>query len=658
MHILIFTLITAAAWAQDTQIAVPEITVMGTKGGVLESVPTANELAGPRLERKKQSSVGETLSREAGISSTQFGPNASRPVIRGQDGDRIRILQNGTGQLDASAASPDHAVAMEPLVVERMEVVRGPGALLYGPSAVSGAVNLVTSRILDQQPDAINGKADTRYSSHDAGRAGALSLNTPLGQRWALHADMSQRASDDYRVPGYARTALRRESSPLDPEDKGRVYNSFSRSGAQALGVSYFFNDGYVGTSFANTESKYGTVAERDVHIHLLQQRWDLTGEVRSTGFVEAMKFKNSYSHYKHDEMEGSVLGTAFKNDGNETRADFHHKAVAGFAGIFGVQGNVFQFSAKGEESYLPPTDNQTYSIFVYEERQEGRFKPSFGARFDAASVAAKDDPAFGPGERKSFDGGSLALGFLYQVTQSGALVLNTAYTERAPNAQELFANGPHAATESFEIGDKNLKKERSQSAELFWRHKAGLVTGSVGVFLQDIKDYIALSPTGAADASSGFPEYAYQGVDARLYGGELNMRHVLPLPLPGMLEAELKADFVRGINRRTGDNLPRMTPVRETIGFVYKTGTYQADLEVERTEGQKLTAPGETATGEYTLVNLGAEIPFRTGALDLTASLRVNNVFGTEARNHVSLLKEIAPLPGRSFIVGLQAAF
>jgi iron complex outermembrane receptor protein len=649
-------------YAQE-DVRVPDITVFGAaaKSSTLDFVPTVGELSGTRLQRKKQSTVGETLAHETGVTSSQFGPNASRPVIRGMDGDRIRVLQNGTGVLDASAASPDHGVAIDPLVVDRIEIVRGPGALLYGSNAIGGVVNMVTTRIPERLPEKPTGRAEGKLSSTDLGRSAGLGVEAPVGSHWVVHADGSVRGADDYHVPGFARTAEVRNAEPLEPEDKGRVYNSFNHTGSEAVGTSYVFNGGFVGTSFSNYNSKYGTVAERPVHIDMLQQRWDMAGEWRDLGVFKSISAKNTYSHYKHDEMEDGELGTTFKNDGDEARVDLSHIEAAGFSGVFGVQANTFRFSAHGEEAFLPSTDNQTYSLFLFEEKAQGTLRPSFGARFDAAQVRSKDDANFGAGRTKSFDGGSFSLGFLYQLTASDAVVLNGAYTERAPNYEELFANGRHVATRQNEVGDPNLRKERSQSLELSWRHKSAEAQGSLGVFVQDFKDYIALSPSGVMDGDPDepFEIFNYRAVDARFYGAEAEYRHKLPSLLPGgTLEAEIKGDMVRGINRVTGGNLPRMTPVRESLGLIYKANRFQTDLEIERSERQTRTAPNESRTDAYTLVNVGVEMPIRAAYASLSAFGRINNLFDVEARNHVSVLKDIAPLPGRNFILGVQASF
>ncbi len=650
---ILFALLLSTAHADRIE----GITVYGTKKpSELDFVPTVSEISGEKLRRKQQSTLGASLSREAGISSSQFGPNASRPVILALDGDRIRILQNGTGVLDASSASQDHAVAMDPIVIDRIEIVRGPAALLYGSNAIGGVVNMDTTRIPEEVPENFEGKAEARGSSNDLGRSGAIALKKAMGSDWVVHADGSARGAEDYRVPGFARTQDVRDAAPLAPEDEGRVYNSFNRTQSGALGVSRVFGEkGFLGTSYAAYDSNYGVVAERAVNIRMKQRRWDVGGEAKNVSVFRSVRFKNSYSNYLHEEIEEGETGTRFKNDGNETRLDLKHGAVAGFAGVFGVQWNTFDFSAEGDEAYLPGTSNQALSAFVFEEREEGTVKPSFGARVDSSEVESEESVTFGPSRRRTFGSGSASLGVLVEASAHHAFALNAAYTERAPNYQELFANGRHVATRQNEVGNADLGLEHSHSAELSWRYKGGSSQSRLSVFLQDFHDFIALEPSGTddGDPEDPFEIYNYQAVNARFYGAELEWRRQL-----GRFELELKADFVRGVNRQTGHSLPRVTPIRETLGLYYKLEPWRFDVQVERSERQTKTAPNEEATGEYTLVHLGAERPVYTGFAGLNVFARLNNVFDQEARNHVSVLKEIAPLPGRNLIIGVTAVF
>lgn len=650
------------AWSQE--VVLPNITVFGdtTKTSTLDFIPTVSDVSGAELERKIQPSLGETLGHELGVSSTFFGPNASRPVIRGLEGERIRILNNSLGVLDASGASQDHGVAVEPLIIERVEVIRGPGALLYGSSAIGGVVNVVTNRILEHSPAKLDGKLGARYTSVDDGASGALSLDYGV-EDWAFHVDGSTRKTNDYEVPDFTTET---------------VPNSESQTYSGAFGTSYIFKDGFAGASYSKYNSKYGTVAEPGVDIHMDQERVDVAAGVRNMGWIESIRLKAAYSDYKHEELEGSEVGTVFKNKGHESRLEMKHKGLGSWRGLIGLQSHFFDFSAIGEESFLPSTENKNLSVFLFEEASFGRWTPSFGLRLESASVSASEtfvdvDPnnlgeasRGGPSDKRSFTPKSASLGVMYDLSQENALVLNLAYTERAPNYQELYANGAHMATNAFERGDQNLALEKSHSAELSFRHEEDSTRGSAGIFVQDFKDYIALSPqAGGGFDPEGAPGnrdldfYQYEAVSARFYGAEVEISHDLPKLIPGgILEIGLRLDMVRAKNRESGESLPRITPMRETLMAIYRANDYTLDGEIQHVHEQSDLAPNETSTGSYTLVNIGAETPVRVWETTLSLYGRINNLFDQRAHNHVSLIKDVAPLPGRNVIVGLQASF
>lgn len=636
--LVILGLTSTNAFAQ-AELNVPDITVLGNTGkSSAENTHVTSELSGARLKRKRQATLGETLAREPGVASSYFGPNASRPVIRGMEGDRVRVLEGGMGVLDASAASPDHAVAMDPLIVDRMEIVRGPATLLYGTQAMGGVVNMVSKRVPEARAEAWNGKSEVRYSSVDQGRSAGASVNGPVHKDWVLHVDGSARAAEDYEAPA-----------------EGRIFNSFNQTQTGAFGGSYLFANGFLGSAFSIYESRYGTIVEREVSIKMRQRRWDLAGRIEREGFIRSVRVKNSLSWYQHEEFEGAEVGTTFRNRGDEARIDLQHKTWDGWDGSIGLQFNGFVFGAQGEEAFLPESENATTALFLFEERKEGSVRPSFGFRAERASVLAREDARFGPERSREFLGLSAALGLNYELNARDSLLLNGAWTSRPPNYQELFAEGPHVATASYELGDADLGLERAASLELAWRRRAEVGEWRVGAFLQDTDDFVELSPSGLTDAGSGLPIFAYQSVTARLYGAELEYRRSFDGLIPGArVDMEFKVDALRGLNRDTGDGLPRMTPVRETFGLVAKGDGWQADLEVQHAEAQTQTARFETSTKPHTLVNAGAE----WNPADWGVFARLNNAFDVEARSHVSIIKDIAPLPGRSFVAGLQASF
>ncbi len=648
-----------SALAQDYQL--PEISVLGTsqKASAFDYLPTVSQLSGTKLERKKQSTIGETLSKEAGVSSSYFGPNSSRPVIRGLDGDRVRMLENGIGVLDASGASPDHAIAIDPMLVESFEILRGPSALLYGSSAVGGVVNVRTNRISEKLIDENQYGINTRYSTVDQGKSFGAVTRFKLGN-YVFHFDGAIRSSDDYAVPMFTNEA---------GESVNTVVNSSNRASQAAVGGSYHFKDGYIGTAFSGFLTEYGTVAEEDVKIKLDRARVDVAGEVKNLSLVDSIRFKSAYSKYEHREIAAGETGTIFQNRGVESRIDAKKGDL-----LFGAQQQYFKFSADGDEAFLPMTKNTSYALFGYHEFQFNRLKPSLGLRLDSANVTSEtsDNVNFGEGVSKSFFAPSTSVGFQYALNEAATgeqewtVGVNGTYTERAPNYQELFANGPHVATNTFEVGSRDFATEKNTGVELSLKTKGGQHEGRLSGFYQHFANYIALSPTGnddpGEDATLGtdddMPIYQFTAIKAQLFGAELEYLYKIPTAfLGGMWETDFKWDFVRGLNKSSGGSLPRMTPMRGTLGLNYKHSAFAADLELQRVEGQQNLAANETATLGYNRVNLGGEVPFSTSFGQWKAIWRVNNVFDVDARNHVSFLKDMAPLPGRNFIVGLQAA-
>ncbi len=663
-------------------ITLPEISVLGEalQKSAFDVAPSVSEISGTKLERKKKSTLGETLSSELGVTSSFFGPNASRPIIRGQDGERIRILNNGMGVLDASGASQDHGVSIDPLIIERVEIVRGPSALLYGSSAVGGVVNTVTNRISEKKIEGLNGKFDLQSTSVDDGKSGSLDLNYGVGS-WVLHVDGTNKDLKDYKVPGFARTAETRQNVPLGPgevEGNNSVPNSANKTESGALGASYVFDNGFAGASYSKYNSNYGTVAEQGVSIKMKQERADIAFGLKDLDWIRSIRLKNSYSDYEHKEMEGGQVGTTFTNRGNETRLELAHEKVGSWSGLFGLQSNVFKFAAIGDERFLPETDNKNIGAFVYEEAEYGSWKPSLGLRYENSTVKANEtfldvnpsnlgEASFGgPATSKNFEGLSASLGVIYSLAAQHSLALNVALTERAPNYQELFTNGAHLATAAYERGDLSLRNEKSHSAEISYRYKGQRAKGLFGIFVQDFKDYISLSPkAGGGFDPRGAPNnrdlsrYQYESVDAQFYGAEFEIsKEFMSLVPQGKVELGLKVDVVKAKNKTTGDNLPRITPMRETLSAEYKTEKYALNAEVQNIHRQNDTAPNETGTNGYTLVNTGLEVPFDFGRLTLNFYGRINNVFDAEARSHVSFLKSLAPLPGRNFQVGLQGTF
>lgn len=651
--LLLLIFISLAANAHEAELEDIQVVEKEDAQGLVDFVPSVTKLSEKELTKKRQTSIGDMLSSEAGVQSTTFGPSASRPVIRGLDGDRIRVLQNSLGTLDASTQSLDHAVPVDTLTINEMEIVRGPMSLLYGSSAVGGVVNLVTNRIHYTYEEGMFSKFLVQGETVNNGISSAAHLNYGKN-KWMFHVDGSTRNLGEQEIPGYARTSKVRRADPQADEPKDKLPNSFNKQDNVAVGVSKIFDRGYLGASFNHFNTLYGSVAEPDIAIDMTQNRFELHGEYRPEGGpFRKYKVKSAQSDYFHKELEGDETGTVFRNRGNETRLEAVNKSGS-FDGVTGIQTQVFDFSAKGDEAFLPGSDNTKAALFTFQQYSFGRQALRAGARLENIDIKKKSSSTFGSSDEKNYLGMNASIGHCYDFSKKHTLETTVSYSERAPTFQELYANGDHIATGTFELGDSSLIKEKATAFEITYKTVSDRNTFTGSVYSQVFKDYISLNPTGNT-SPGGFAEFAYEQVDALFYGVDFDNRNEIVKAEKGSLFLVNKFDWVRAKDTDSGKNLPRISPPRFSAGLEYQTGKWTLDGEVQYVAHQTKTAPTETKTDDYTLTNLGYTYHFvgETRSLDLFA--RVRNIFDVEARNHVSTLKDVAPLPGRNFIVGAQ---
>ncbi len=667
------TLVVAPAFAQTaTPGSLKEITVTGNPLGSSELITPATQLSGDALLLRKKSTLGETLDGLPGVSSTYFGPNASRPVIRGLDGDRIRILQNAGASIDASGLSFDHAVPVDPLVVERIEVLRGPGALQYGGSAVGGVVNLIDHRIhgepLFGAEGGVSGRAELRLGGAERERGAGALLETG-SDKFNLHVDVFKRRTDDTRVPVDLAC-----SQPGSPALARRICNSASSSDGLALGGTLLFDKGYLGLSTSSFNSTYGTVAEDEVTIRMRNRRTALEGELRGLGgLFRSVKLQASHTGYQHAELEGAELGTLFKNRGNDLRIEARQTPFGTLEGLVGLQTETNSFSANGNEAFAPFSRTRQRALFTYQELGTGWGKLSFGARAESVRVASLGNPdvdRFEVGER-SFSPRSFALGALVKIAPQWDFTANLAFTERAPKDYELFANGPHVATAAYERGNAALGTEKSTNVDLGLAWKSGANRFALNAFVNRFKNFISLEATGnsrstegeinPADPADALPEFAYRGVPARFRGLEAS-GNVRLWQETSTLDLELTGDIVRATNRDSGQPLPRIAPLRVGAALVYASGPWAARFGATRAARQDRVPAGTLPTDGYTLVNASLSYRAKAGPTSLLWFARLDNLGDRTAYSASSILTQTAPgkapLPGRGVKLGLQASF
>lgn len=659
-------------------------------------------LSGRALLLKQQGTLGDTLSGEPGMSATSFGPGSSRPIIRGLGGDRIRLLENSIGTIDASVTSPDHAVSVEPFMVERIEVVRGPASLLYGSTAVGGLVNVITHRIETELPaERVRGGAELRYSggADEFVRGGVLDLALlhSADRAVVLHLDGFRRTAADTRIPDYAESARVRAEEMAEaaehgeePPDyaRGRVPNSSREAEGGAVGLSFVGRAFHLGASFSGLDSNYGVPGHAHAHEHeeeeelhgaespgvrldLRQRRTAVEGEWRREGeLITALRFKFGHADYRHLEIEpDGDVGTLFTNRGYDTRGEVLHGDGKHRSGALGLQATRSRMAAVGEEAFLPPSLTRGAAVFAFEEFVRGPLTWQFGARHDWTKIEVGGATARRDGE---FSG---SLGTIWKFDDVHSLAFQAAHTGRAPNVQELFADGPHPGTRSFEIGDAMLDAERSLGLELSLRRREGLVTGAVTLFTNRFRGFIFEQPTGLVaiehdgewellpsddeeveENGGGLPVFRYVQRDARFWGAEVETVWHLHESGGYQLDLKLAADFTRA--SEDNGRLPRIPPARTTVGVLWASGDWGAGADCQFVFDQKRIAANETASDGYAL--LGAHVTWAHAAGRYNYELFVSgsNLLNEEARPHASFLKDLAPLPGRAVSAGVRLKF
>lgn len=616
--------------AADEQLQEVTITATPLRTRVEDAIQPVVVLAGEDLHRQLTGSIGESIAKLPGVTGTFFGPQASRPVIRGFSGERVQMLEDGAGSLDVSSLSEDHAVSTEDLLTEQLELVKGPATLLYGSGAVGGVVNLLTRRIPESMPaDAVSGALDLQGDSALGQRAlvGRLEL---AGDSYALHADGFERRTHDYALPGG-------DSQP----------NTGSHTDGGAIGASWIGERGFAGVGFNRYVSNYGVPASA-TRIDMQQDRYEFRSELKLAPHWTALRVQAVHSDYQHAELESDgAIGTRFLQQGNELRISGDH-VDGSLTGTVGLQARYLDFAAHGDDSFVPDTLARSAGAFAFERWVHGALTVEGGARLERQTIAPRpgfDPPAF------SGDALSASTGLLWKYRPVQSLAVNITHSQRLPAAAELYADGPHEATQQFVIGDASMGAETARSFDVVWRG-TGSTPWQLSGWASRFSDYIYLQPTGGMD--DGLPVYAYRQGDARLYGIEAEVASSLWQRDGTDLQLRLLGDLVRGALRNGGD-LPQMPPARVGAELSWNAMPWRASLSMYRYARQSHVAENETPTPGYTLlgIELGSETLLSRGKLSWF--IKGSNLGDVVARRHTSPLKEIAPLPGRGVSAGLR---
>jgi iron complex outermembrane receptor protein len=632
------------------------ITASGHERTRFDVLQSTNVLTGDALDRQTRATLGDTLALQPGIASSGFTAGASRPVIRGQDGPRVRVLQNGVSTGDVSTVSADHQVTTESLLVERIEVLRGAGTLRYGSSAVGGVVNVIDGSIPSELPEGgYDGALQGSYDLNADARDFAGALRGEIGRGVVLSIDGLYRQTGNVDIPGSSWTAAERAASgPAFGSDvRGDIPNSSIDSWNARVGASKVFDAGFAGFSYSRNESRYGVPVSEEgepIDIDLVQNRYDAGGAFDAAlGPFERASFRFTRSDYTHTELEGEEAGTVFNNDENELRVELTQAAFGELDGVVGFQWRSREFAAVGAEALVPPGDSQQYALFAVEEWHAEPVGLEAGMRIERTASDALALPS------RHFTTFSASLGASITPSDATLLGLTFSRTERPPTPEELYSDGPHFASFSFELGDPSLDPEVAYSVELSGRIRSEHASAGVTFFYTRYDDFIFLRDTG--NIQDDLPERIYSATGARFVGVEVEGDGDLAHFGEWVLKARGSLDVTRA-ERTNGDDLPRIAPLR-LRGEVALEGRHaDASLGFEWASRQKRIATFERETDSYAFVNASVAWRPLEQAPGFALRLDARNLLDETGRNHVSFLKEFAPIAGRSVRVSAQVEF
>ena len=614
-------------------------------------------LSGEELWKKSANTLGETLSSSPGLANASFGPAVGQPVIRGQQGARVTVLQNSTTTADASNISADHAVSAEPILAESIEILRGPSTLLYGGGAIGGVVNVVDNRVPVSLPDNIEWAAELRHGSVNNETTAVIKLEGSL-DKFAFHIDGLNRSSDDVSVP----------------VANGRLSNTSADTESLTVGTSYIFDAGYLGMAVNYLDSEYGVPEGAHVHgddhgdeeeanirIDVEQLRYDIRGDWHDVSrYLEKLRWFSSYTDYEHRELEGLEVGTVYKNRTWENRLEAVHAEMGSWHGATGLQFRNSHFSALGEESFIPKAKITSYGLFLLEDYHADTTTYEFGLRFDRSTVDASSATI----AKKDVNTMSVSGSALWELNEAWSLGLALSSSERAPTVEELYSNSEapadqfvvHAASQAIEVGNPDLDPERANNIDVSLSYRGESASGYITLFYNDFEDFIFLQNTSREQGQ--IPIFNYAQVDAKFKGLEFEGSLPLSPIFSGELALTLFGDLIRG-ELESGGDVPRMPASRLGVKLDYSTSRFSSFVSVVVADSQSRPGDNELRTKAYTRLELGADYGF-----DLSSNveglffIKIKNLGDDEIRSSTSFLRDVAPEPGRSIEGGVRLLF
>lgn len=644
----------------------------GIKQSTAKSAKPVTVLTGDQLRMKTGTTIGDTLKNELGITSQSFGAGVGSPVIRGQSGPRVRVMQNSLGNNDVSSLSPDHANGVEPILAERIEVLRGPSTLLYGNGAIGGVVNVIDNRIPEQVPDKLlGGGGEQRYDSATNETSSAVKLEGGKSGV-AYHVDGFYRDQSNTHIGGSAidEDAARSIDSSLNivNNPNGLIDNSKARSRGGSVGISKIGDAGLVGVSINSLEKNYGIPPDGSggapVTIDLNQTKYDFKGQLnRPFALAEKLRMKFGYTDYKHVEMDNGTPATTFLNKSYESRVELEHKPIGLLNGVMGFQSVNSQFSAIGAEALVPRTDLNSYGLFDVESFKIGDVTYELGARGEWQTITPENGNSL---TYKPLSGSASAL---WDITDRHQVSLAFTHSQRAPQIQELFSNGVHEATHSYELGNAGLNKELSNNLDLGYRYNADWMAAELNLFHNWVNDYIYQQRTGSLfnedaeafeDVCSGtcIPVLESRQAAATFKGFEAKTVFPLMENRYGAVDLTLFGDYTRGTFEQ-GGNVPRMPPLRYGLQLSYEKNDWSTNARLTRGEAQNHAGEHDSNTPGYLLLDLGAQYRLASfGGSEMLLFAKGKNMLNENIRNSTSYLRNFAPEPGRSAEIGIRVSY
>jgi iron complex outermembrane receptor protein len=634
------------------------VTASGTEQSVFDSFQTVNSVGATRITERASTSLGEVLETETGVAKRSFGPGSSRPVIRGFDGDRVLVLQDGVRSGSVGSQSGDHGETVDPLSAERIEVVKGPGTLLYGSNALGGVVNVIGHHEDEAQNglrgffNAVGGTAD-----HQAGAAGGLEYGV---KNWLFRGNLSAQRTADLQTP------------------LGRIPNSASRSNAATFGLGYYGDKAYISGTFGTDIRRYGIpfaalfeegpkegelpFVDEEIDVRARRYNGRITGGFRNieNRFLSAVQYNIDYTEYRHKEIERvddvDEVGTIFDNKTFSYRSLFEQTKHGKLTGRFGFEGFNRDYEVNGAEQLIQgKVKHNAFSFFALEELAFERVKFQFGGRVESNRY----NPASTDLTDRSFTGFSGGAGVNFSLWKGGAFIANYSHSFRAPALEELYNNGPHIGNVTFEIGNNDLRNERSNGVDLSLRHQSKRFRFTGDVFYYRINDFVFLAPQdedgdGHVDTMDGLPVARYEQADASYYGAEFNGEATFNKYVGGFLSL----DFVRAKLVDIGLDLPRIPPARARVGLDLRYKDLSVRPEAVFTADQAKIFPLETRTAGYGIFNVAGSYTIGRQHYAQIFTFNAYNLTDRLYRNHVSFIKELVPEIGRGIRFGYTVRF